>query len=118
MEDMLVFHPGPGLCRHQGKPFTAVVTYIISRKQSKRNNQKKGSPTYPTTSNIIKNDVHLTSSPMLNRPLAMRSLPIEFAYPSSLVEPIPDKLLAPKLKGPVPVPIAVKANVSGISKSA
>ena len=27
MEDMLVFHPGPGLCWHQGKPFAAFVTH-------------------------------------------------------------------------------------------
>ncbi|MCX6698623.1 MAG: hypothetical protein NTV68_01650 [Methanomicrobiales archaeon] len=27
MEDPLVFHPGPGLCRHEGKPFAAVVTH-------------------------------------------------------------------------------------------
>ena len=27
MEDVLVFHPGPGFCRHEGKSFTAVVSH-------------------------------------------------------------------------------------------
>ena len=53
-------------------------------------------------------------------PETIRSLPIEFTYPSSVVVPIPARLLAPKLKDPVPEPepIATKPNASGISKSA
>ena len=35
---------------------------------------KKGIPTYPTTSNVFANDVHRTSSPMLNRPLTITFL--------------------------------------------
>jgi len=77
---------------------------------------KKESPTYSTTSNVFANDVHRTSSPMLNRPLAFRSLPIEFAYPSSVVVPIPARLLEPKLKDPVPDPDPIAVNAKRIRK--
>jgi len=37
-------------------------------------NPKKGSPPYSTKSNVFANDVHRTSSPRLNRPLAITFL--------------------------------------------
>jgi len=45
---------------------------IISRKCSEFQ-PKKGSPPYSTTPNVFANELHRTSSPMLNRPLAIRS---------------------------------------------
>ncbi|MCX6699736.1 MAG: hypothetical protein NTV68_07390 [Methanomicrobiales archaeon] len=66
--------------------------------------KKKGVHSYPTTSKVFENEDHRYVLTDVEWPFAMRSLPIEFTYPSSVVVPIPIRLLAPKLKDPVPDP--------------
>ncbi len=81
MENMLAFHPGPRFGWHEREIFAAVTTHSHTLKSFDIANEKEGFEiqAYPTTtSNVFANDVHRTSSPMLNRPLAIRSLPIEF----------------------------------------
>ena len=69
MEDPLVFHPDPGTGWHGREIFAAVTTHSHTLKSLDIANEKEGFEiqAYPTTSsNVFANDVHRTSSPMLN----------------------------------------------------